>query len=133
MFLGGQMKRRIPVVVGVLLFVSLLAAYAGHATSANARFEISYSAALDNGPVTGRVFVMISKNNLTEPRLQAGSYNASVPFFGLDVNALKPGENAVVDTSALGYPVDNVNQLPHSRSLRTRRTFRIHNSGAEHS
>lgn len=106
------MKRRIPVVVGVVLFVWLLAAYSGHATSASPRFEISYPASLDNGPVTGRVFVMISKSNQSEPRLQAGSYNASVPFFGLDVNALKPGENAVVDTSVLGYPVDTLNQLP---------------------
>ncbi len=107
------MKLRILIVVGAVLFVSLLATYSGHATTPpNARFEISYSAALDNGPVTGRVFVMISKSDRSEPRLQAGSYNASVPFFGLDVNALRPGENAVVDTSVLGYPVDSLNQLP---------------------
>src|SRR5258706_3731889 len=106
------MKRRVLVVAGVVLFVSVVAAYSGHATAANARFEVSYPAALDNGPITGRLFVMISKSDRSEPRLQAGSYNASVPFFGLDVNALKPGDNAVIDPSVLGYPVDNLNQLP---------------------
>ena len=106
------MKRRVFGVAAVVFFVSLLAVYSGHATAANAQFEISYPAALDNGPITGRVLVMISKNNRTEPRMQAGSYNASVPFFGVDVNALKPGDNAVIDSSVLGYPIDTVNQLP---------------------
>jgi hypothetical protein len=33
-------------------------------------------------------------------------------LFGLDVNGLKPGEAAVVDASALGYPVRSLGQLP---------------------
>ncbi len=76
------------------------------------RFEISYPAELDAGPITGRVFVMISKSNRVEPRLQAGSYNASVPFYGLEVKALKPGESAVLDAGVLGYPVESLSQLP---------------------
>lgn len=90
---------------GVLLLLSFSALAA-------TRFEISYPAALDKGPITGRVFVIISKNNRTEPRLQAGSYNASVPFYGLDVNALKPGESAVIDAAVLGYPLESLRQLP---------------------
>ena len=87
----------------LLISVSALAA---------TRFEISYPAELDAGPITGRVFVIISKNNRVEPRLQAGSYNASVPFYGLDVKELKPGENAVLDAGVLGYPVESLSQLP---------------------
>src|SRR5258705_10209036 len=86
--------------------------YSGDASAADARFEVSYPAGLDSGPITGRVFVVISKNNRVEPRLQAGSYGGSVPFYGLDVNALKPGDNAVIDRSVPGYPVDSLNQLP---------------------
>jgi hypothetical protein len=55
---------------------------------------------------------MISKNNRAEPRLQAGSYGGSIPFYGLDVNALKPGENAIIDASTLGFPVESLSQLP---------------------
>jgi hypothetical protein len=91
---------------------ALLAVYSGKAAPAEARFEVSYQPGLDRGPITGRVFVIISKNNRSEPRMQAGSYNASVPFFGVDVDALKPGDNAVIDTKVLGYPVDNLSQLP---------------------
>jgi hypothetical protein len=56
---------------------------------------------------------MISKTDRIEPRLQAGSYiGGSVPFFGRDVHALKPGSTAVIDTSDLGFPVENLNRLP---------------------
>lgn len=106
------MKRRILIAVEIALCLSVLALFSSQVAAADARFEVSYPAGLDNGPITGRVFVMISKNNRTEPRLQAGSYNASIPFFGLDVQALKPGVSAVIDTSVLGYPVENLSQLP---------------------
>src|SRR6185436_6974118 len=107
-----RFKLRTLVITGSAICLSLLLIYSSRAAAPDARFEISYSAAIDKGPITGRVFVAISKNNRAEPRLQAGSYSGSVPFYGLDVNALKPGENAVVDTSVLGFPIDKLNQLP---------------------
>jgi len=58
------MKRRIPIIAGVILCLSLLAVYSGRA-AADARFEVSYPAGLDSGPITGRVFVTISKNTAT--------------------------------------------------------------------
>src|ERR1041385_8192044 len=67
-----SMKRRILIIAGVALCLSLLTVYSGHTATADARFEISYPAGLDHGPITGRVFVMLSKNNRLEPRLQAG-------------------------------------------------------------
>ncbi len=106
------MKRRILFMAGIALCLALLALPSGHTATADTRFEISYPAAIDNGPITGRVFVMISKTNRVEPRLQAGSYQASVPFYGLDVNALQPGRNAVIDGSTLGYQVESLRQLP---------------------
>jgi putative esterase len=106
------MKRRIPLVAVISLCVSLLVLLSARASAADARFEISYAANLDNGPITGRVFVIISRNNRVEPRLQAGSYGGSVPFYGLDVHALTPGVSAIIDPSVPGYPVDSINQLP---------------------
>ena len=106
------MKQRTLFVLGIVVCLSLMANCSGSAGAADARFEVSYAAGLDSGPITGRLFVVISKNNSVEPRLQAGSYGGSVPFFGLDVNALKPGENMVIDTSIPGYQVETLNQLP---------------------
>ncbi len=99
-------------VVRAALGLLMLLACSAQTVAADARFEITYPATLDKGPITGRVFVMISKNSRVEPRLQAGSYNASVPFYGLDVRAFKPNENVVIDASVLGYPVESLSQLP---------------------
>ena len=46
-------------------------------------FEVSFPPGAHSGPVTGRVFVMISRTNDREPRLQIGRNGA--PFFGRDV------------------------------------------------
>src|SRR6185295_5812129 len=101
------MKRRVLVITCLTVFLTLLAMSSGNATAADARFEVSYPAGTANGPITGRVFVVVSKNNRVEPRLQAGSYGGSVPFYGLDIHALKPGEPAVIDTTVPGYPIDS--------------------------
>ena len=76
------------------------------------KFEISFSSAVHPKPITGRVFVMISRNNRREPRLQAGSWRRSVPFFGKDVNNLKPGEVVVIDENVLGYPPKSLKEIP---------------------
>lgn len=102
-----QLKSCLPKLACILLFV-----FSVHAFAAEPRFEISYPASVDNGPITGRVFVMISKNDRVEPRLQAGAYTASIPFYGLDVNAMKPGEAAVIDGGILGFPLESLRQLP---------------------
>lgn len=106
------MKRRILFVAGIALCLSLLAIHSTHSAPAETRFEISYPAALDGGPITGRVFVIISKSDRVEPRLQAGSYQASVPFWGQDVNALKAGESAVMDAGVLGFPLKSLREIP---------------------
>jgi hypothetical protein len=108
----ARMRADISACIKVVFCLFILFGCSSSAVAAEARFEIAYPAGLDKGPITGRVFVMISKNNRLEPRLQAGSYINSVPFYGLDVQALKPGEKAVIDPSVLGFPLESLSQLP---------------------
>jgi hypothetical protein len=74
------------------------------------RFEITYPAAANRGPITGRVYVMLARTNDREPRLQVS--RLGVPFFGRDVERLAPGQPAVVDASDLGHPVWDMRDLP---------------------
>ncbi len=76
-----------------------------------AAFDVVISPALRTEAVTGRVFVMLARDSTSEPRLQAGGV-VSVPFFGKDVEALRPGTPAIVDRGALGYPFRSLDQLP---------------------
>lgn len=78
----------------------------------NHSFAVSFVRNVNQQPITGRVFIAISKNENPEPREEAGSYMKSVPFWGKDVDQLKPGENVIIDTSVLGYPIANLRDLP---------------------
>ena len=80
------------------------------AFAADTRFEISYPASVHAGPITGRVFVMISRTNQREPRLQIS--RIGVPFFGRDIEKLAPDQAAVIDATDLGTPVETLSQIP---------------------
>jgi hypothetical protein len=81
-------------------------------TSAGPRFEISFPATAHAGPVTGRVFVVISRHEQPEPRLQVGSWTQEAPFFGTDVFQLAPGAVAIIDGETPGYPLSGLKQVP---------------------
>jgi hypothetical protein len=77
----------------------------------SAAFEVVVPRGLRAEPVTGRVFVFLARDTTVEPRLQAGDM-VSIPFFGADVEGLRPGAPAVVDRRALGYPLRSLSELP---------------------
>lgn len=76
------------------------------------KFEISFPASAHSGPITGRVFVMLSKRESPEPLRQAGNWGGQTPFFGLDVNELQPGRAAVIDSRVPGYPAATLKDVP---------------------
>jgi len=75
------------------------------------KFEISFSESAHSSPITGRVYVMISRTNNPEPRFQTRRSRSS-PFFGKDVDDLKPGEGAVIDNEVLGFPLKSLKEIP---------------------
>jgi len=79
--------------MGMVLGLALL--LAGRAAAQ--RVEVTVGPGLADGPVTGRMFVIFTRDERQEPRLQAGSYTGSAPFFGTDVSDLAPGSPAVLD------------------------------------
>ena len=84
--------------------------------SSRLRIEVSYSAGLVPGPLTGRLFLGISPSADPEPRIAA--YNSArqrdgrVPFFAADVADVEPGETMVIDAAADGYPYARLGDLP---------------------
>lgn len=107
------MKQRRTMYMAVLGIVA--AASAGGCAKAAAaplpvRFELSFPAELRSQPITGRVFVTISRTNSTEPRLQAGGMT-SVPLFGADVDQWAPGRMMAIDASVLGYPLRSLSDI----------------------
>ena len=81
------------------------------AWAADVRFKITLPAGYPQA-MTGRVFVIITKTDTPEPRLQVGSWRSHVEFLGRDVAGLQPGEATTMDSMVLGYPLRSVRELP---------------------
>jgi len=80
------------------------------AQSPATRFRVRAAPGAVDGPITGRVYVMISRTNEREPRMQVG--RTGIPFFGRDVTSLAPGGWATIDGTDLGFPLDSMAMLP---------------------
>src|SRR5579862_3653379 len=80
------------------------------------RFEVTFPASLSNGPMTGRLFVTLFQRADIEPRIaayQSARFRTGrVPIFAIDVEQLAPGQAAIVDAKAVGYPLANLKALP---------------------
>ena len=74
--------------------------------------QLRYDASVARGPITGRAFFFVARTDRSEPRQQASSSRNSEPFFGIDVEALRPGQVATIDATTLGFPVASLKQLP---------------------
>jgi hypothetical protein len=80
------------------------------ARQAATRVEIVVPPEARSEPVTGRVYVMIARTGVREPRLQIG--RTGEPFFGRDVEGLHPGQPAAIDGTDLGWPVESLTEIP---------------------
>ncbi len=74
------------------------------------RFAVSFAASARSEPVTGRVYVAISRDAARPPVDQAGP--TGVPLFGVDVEHLAPGATAVIDGTTFGHPLQSLRDLP---------------------
>lgn len=99
----------------LLLFLILSFCAADQASSSQQsgpRFEIKFPATVQASAVTGRVFVIITRDSSEEPRFQAGARYMGSPFFGVDAEALQPGTAAVINASTPGYPTSSLREIP---------------------
>jgi hypothetical protein len=92
----------------LILWISLLGGF----PLAAQRVEVAVGPGVAVGATTGRAFVIFTRDNSQEPRLQAGSYAGGVPFFGVDVNEIAAGQAAVIDASTLGFPLKSLRDIP---------------------
>jgi hypothetical protein len=94
--------------LSALVFLGFVAL---HAHAADTRFKITLPAGYQQA-VTGRVFIIITKTDNPEPRLQVGSWRSRAQLLGRDVQGLAPGEATTMDALTLGYPLKTVRELP---------------------
>src|SRR5438094_1522377 len=75
------------------------------------RLEVVVSPNVRAEPVTGRVYVAISRSlGRQTPIEQTGE--TGVPLFAVSVSALAPGASAAIDATAFGHPIQSLRDLP---------------------
>jgi hypothetical protein len=79
------------------------------------RFAVSFPRERSAAPLDGRLLLFVSSDSTAEPRFQIGDGPNTQLVFGVDVDGLAPGRAAVVDASALGYPLESLRDVPPGR------------------
>src|SRR5262245_13320751 len=75
------------------------------------QFKISFPSSVHSRPITGRLFLLISRRGEPEVRLQSMWFN-SPQIVAVDVTSLEPDQACVIDGEALGTPLRSLNDLP---------------------
>jgi hypothetical protein len=88
-----------------LIVVCALPALAGP------RFSISFPKELRSAPLDGRLLLLVSTDPSAEPRMQINDTPDTQMVFGIDVDGMQPGQPAIVDENAFGYPVRSLASL----------------------
>ena len=110
------MRRKVSFTLWILILIGVLISGGSYTVADSSpqagglKFTVSYPKAVNAGPITGRVYVILTETERAEPRFQVGT--RGVPFFGLDVEQLPPGEKAVIDENIFGYPVESLTGIP---------------------
>jgi hypothetical protein len=110
-------RKKIPpfLLIGPLAAVAMMnAASCGAVRSASPelQFAVTIPPSLSPGPLDGRLLLLVSADGSAEPRFQISDGPGTQLVFGIDVEGLKPGETAVIDGSAFGYPLRSLDLLP---------------------
>jgi hypothetical protein len=76
------------------------------------RFTVSFPKELNANALDGRLLLLVSTDGKAEPRFQISDSVNTQQVFGVDVDGLQPGQEAVVDAGAPGYPLDRMADIP---------------------
>ncbi|HZG26041.1 MAG TPA: hypothetical protein VEZ17_15750 [Chitinophagaceae bacterium] len=87
--------------------------FLGIACFCNAQpFRITIADSLSEKVLDGRLLLLVSKDDKTEPRLRINDDANTQQVFGIDVTNWQPGTSQQIDVHAFGYPVERLTELP---------------------
>ena len=104
--------------LGIILIVIASQACGRRPETDGVRFEVAFPASVRAEPITGRVFVLITRDRESKAVSQRSfghqpvSTSTGEPFFAVDIDQLSPGSVAVIDNTSKGYPIARLSELP---------------------
>src|SRR6059058_2163732 len=94
------------------IIIALAPLSIGSAQTSGLSFSVTFPASIHAAPVTGRAFVIISRDSNPEPRFESHPLDRGLPIFGRDVDALAAGAPVIIDATVPGYPLKSLDDLP---------------------
>ncbi|MFT7289046.1 MAG: hypothetical protein ACI87W_003173 [Halieaceae bacterium] len=85
------------------------------AEPAAVRFSVRFAEGLSELPQDGRLLLMLANSEREEPRFLIGNSPDAQLVFGMNVQDWVAGEAITVDASALGFPIETLEQVPPGR------------------
>ena len=95
-----------------LFVLFIFSSLEGRCEDTKLTFRVSFPKETSEKSLDGRVLLMISNNDDREPRFQINDGPDTQLIFGLDVNGLEPGAEAVIDKNVFGYPLKSIAKIP---------------------
>src|ERR1039458_7906746 len=75
-------------------------------------FSVTFPSERSSHPLDGRLLLILSTDPSDEPRNQVDDTLHSQIVFGLTVDGWQPGQPAVLDATAWGYPIRSLKDVP---------------------
>ncbi|PWU04244.1 MAG: hypothetical protein C5B52_01835 [Bacteroidetes bacterium] len=80
--------------------------------NAQTRISVKYPGSASKTPLDGRLLLLVSKSNASEPRFQVSDGPGSQLVFGQDVENWKAGEAKIFSGNEFGYPIQSLKNIP---------------------
>ncbi len=94
------------------LFICLLGCQTSKEKTSDISFKVSFSDKISSEKLDGRLLLMLSLNDDTEPRFQINSGLKTQVVFGMNVDGLAPNVEQTFDFSNFGFPYASLADLP---------------------
>jgi len=93
------------------IIAAAAAGFQGRAAPATLRVLVAVPPSQGATPLDGRMLLLVSTDERTEPRFQVSADDRTAQIFGVDVVGLEPGQDVAVDAGVLGYPMPSLGDI----------------------
>ena len=110
----NRKKHALPAILFLaFIFFTISCQTGGPNQRTNLRFTVTFSEELSKEPLDGRLLLMISTDDKAEPRYQISDGPDTQLVFGINVEGMSPGDEAVIDSQVFGYPLKSISDIPN--------------------
>lgn len=106
------MRKYFPSAFLIAVFVTGCAPAVDEPATVSPSFSVTFSSDASTDALDGRIILILSKDDGSEPRFQVRPGVNAVQIFGVTVDGLQPGEAVRFDETVFGYPHDSLADLP---------------------